>query len=115
LRVKRDVIKLIYRIVKLIGLCEVISKNHITTVIRRRLEMREKCDICGSKIVMGECACGTWYTTEEMQNDPMRIATLTGDAPHLGCSVIFFRGDYKDCKKVEKYICEMKGRPYYYE
>jgi hypothetical protein len=83
----------------------------------------EKCDMCGSNIINGECGCGTWRTAEEMKHDAMILAledfhelkqfTLTGDMPHLGCAVVFFRGDYNDCKKVEKFIHTMKGRPYY--
>jgi len=83
----------------------------------------KNCDMCGSKIKNGKCSCGTWKSAEEMKDNPMRKAieefhnmnrfTLTGDAPHLGCAVVFFRGDYNDTKKVEKFIHEMKGRPYY--
>lgn len=43
----------------------------------------------------------------------MKRFCLTGDSPHLGCAVGFFRGDYNDCKKLEKYIFQMKKRPYY--
>lgn len=81
------------------------------------------CDMCGSKIQDGKCSCGIWTSKEEMENDVMKKAvekfhdmkkfTLTGDAPHLGCAVIFFRGDYNDCKKVEKFIYSIKGRPFY--
>lgn len=81
------------------------------------------CDMCGSKIKDGKCTCGIWKSAEEMQDDPMKLAlekfhemrrfTLTGDAPHLGCSVIFFRGDYDDCLKIQKFIYQMKNRPYY--
>lgn len=83
----------------------------------------ENCDMCGSKIIQGKCDCGTWLSAEEIKDNPMKQAleyfhdmkkfTMTGDAPHLGCAFVFFRGDYKDCKEVEKFICEMKGRPYY--
>ena len=79
--------------------------------------------MCGSKIENGRCSCGEWKSKEEMQDDPMRKGiekfhemkqfTFTGDAPHLGCAVVYFRGDYSDCKKVEKFIREMKKRPYY--
>jgi hypothetical protein len=85
--------------------------------------MMEFCDMCGSKIEDGECSCGSWKSAEEMEDCPMKKAiekfhdmkkfTLTGDAPHLGCAVVFFRGDYNDCKKVEKFIHQLKGRPYY--
>lgn len=81
------------------------------------------CDMCGSKIIDSKCSCGTWRSKEEMENDPikkgleyfdeMKMFTLTGDAPHLGCAVVFFRGDYNDTQKVQKFIYAMKGRPYY--
>jgi len=87
--------------------------------------MMHICDMCGLEIVNGKCSCGTWQSPEEMKDCPMRKAieefhemkrfTLTGDAPHLGCAVVFFRGDYNDCKKLEKFIYSMKGRPYYQE
>lgn len=83
----------------------------------------KNCDMCGSEIKNGECSCGVWKSEEEMQDDPMKKSielfhemkrfTLTGDAPHLGCAVVFFRGDYNDCKKIEKFIYSMKNRPYY--
>jgi len=82
-----------------------------------------KCDMCGSPIKQGKCDCGIWKSAEEMADCPMKMGiekfhemkqfTFTGDAPHLGCAVVYFRGDYNDCKKVEKFIHEMKGRPYY--
>ncbi len=85
--------------------------------------MLENCDMCGSKIEDSKCDCGVWIPKEEMENDPMKLAIeqfhemkkfcITGDAPHLGCAVIFFRGDYLDCKNVEQFIYKMKGRPYY--
>ena len=85
--------------------------------------MFTKCDMCGSEIKGGECNCGIWQSEEEAKNDPMKKAieqfhemkvfTITGDAPHLGCAAVFFRGDYNDCIKVEKFIHSMKGRPYY--
>jgi hypothetical protein len=43
----------------------------------------------------------------------MKRFTLTADAPHLGCAVVFFRGDYNDCRKVEKFIHSLKARPHY--
>jgi len=83
----------------------------------------KNCDMCGTKIENGKCSCGEWKDAEEMENNPMKKAleefhemkrfALTGDAPHLGCAMVFFRGDYNDTKKVEKFIYEMKGRPYY--
>lgn len=79
--------------------------------------------MCGTKIENGKCSCGDWKSKEEMANCPMmqginkfhemKQFTLTGDAPHLGCAVVYFRGDYNDCKKVEKFIHQMKGRPFY--
>lgn len=85
--------------------------------------MRSVCDCCGSKIIDKKCDCGIWVDEEEMKDDPLKLAldqfhtmkrfTLTGDAPHLGCAVVFFRGDYNDCQKVVKFIHEMKGRPFY--
>lgn len=85
--------------------------------------MRDKCDMCGSKIENGECDCGLWKSKEEMENDPLKLSlekfhemkqfVLTGDSPHLGCAVVYFRGDYNDCMKVQKFIYEMKGRPFY--
>lgn len=87
--------------------------------------MIKKCDLCGFEIINKRCDCGIWIDKEEMANCPMKKSiekfhdmkrfTFTGDAPHLGCAVVFFRGDYNDCKKVEKFIHEMKGRPFYGE
>ncbi len=83
----------------------------------------KNCDMCGTEIIDGECSCGIWKSKEEMEDNPMKKSieqfhdmkqfTLTGDVPHLGCGVVFFRGDYNDCKKIEKFIYEMKGRPFY--
>ena len=83
----------------------------------------KNCDMCGSEIIDSKCSCGIWKSAEEMKDDPIRKAveffhemksfTLSGDAPHLGVAVVFFRGDYNDCKKVEKFIYTMKNRPYY--
>lgn len=85
--------------------------------------MLDKCDMCGNEIIDSECKCGKWFSKEEMKDNPMKLSieqfhemkrfTLTGDAPHLGCAVVFFRGDYNDCKKVEKFIHQMKNRAYY--
>ena len=84
-----------------------------------------KCDMCGSDIVENKCSCGTWKSAEEMKDDPMKIGveafhkmnrfTFTGDSPHLGCAVVYFRGDYNDCQKVQQFIYEMKRRPFYKE
>jgi len=85
----------------------------------------ENCDMCGSKIVDGKCDCGIWKSAEEMKDCPMKQSiekfhdmkrfSVTGDAPHLGCAVVYFRGDYLDCKAVEQFIYNMKGRPYHEE
>jgi hypothetical protein len=85
--------------------------------------MKENCDMCGTKIEDGKCSCGKWFSKEEMQDNPMMKSleqfhemkrfTLTGDMPHLGCAVVYFRGDYNDCQKVKEFIYNMKGRPYY--
>jgi len=83
----------------------------------------KNCDQCGAKIENGLCSCGSWMSEEESKSDRMKMAieqfhemkkfTITGDAPHLGCAAVFFRGDYNDTKKVEKFIHKMKGRPFY--
>ncbi len=85
--------------------------------------MNENCDMCGSKIENNKCSCGIWISKEESAIDPFRKAleyfhemkrfTLTGDIPELGCGVVFFRGDYNDCQKVQEFIYQLKGRPYY--
>lgn len=85
----------------------------------------KNCDMCGSKIEDGNCSCGVWKSKEETDNcalkkgieyfHEMKRFSITGDAPHLGCAVVYFRGDYNDCKKVEKFIYNMKNRPYYEE
>jgi hypothetical protein len=83
----------------------------------------KNCDMCGSEIIDSKCDCGVWKSAEEMKDCPLKKGiehfhelkrfTLTGDAPHLGCAVFYFRGDYNDCKKVEEFIYRMKGRTYY--
>jgi len=85
----------------------------------------KNCDMCGSKIENNRCDCGIWVDAEKMKDNPIKLSiesfhemkrlTFTADAPHLGCAVVFFKGDYNDCKKVEDFICKMKNRPYYYE
>jgi len=95
--------------------------------IRKKFkEMKmDRCDMCGSAIEDGKCSCGTWKSAEEMKDCPfkqgiekfhkMNRFVLTGDSPHLGCAVVFFRGDFNDCEKVQKFIYQMKGRPNYRE
>lgn len=83
----------------------------------------DKCDICGTKIEDGKCPCGIWLSKKEFEENPfkkaldhfheMKQAIVTGDAPHLGSAFVFFRGDYKDCKKVQEFIYQMKNRPFY--
>ena len=87
------------------------------------MDSMEICDMCGSKIESGKCECGIWKSAEECKDDPIKLSlekfhelkefTLTAYMPHLGCAVIFFRGDYVDCKNIEAFIHKMKGRPYY--
>lgn len=79
--------------------------------------------MCGSEIIDKKCSCGIWKDAEETKGDPMFKAlekfhemkrfTFTADAPYLGCAIVFFRGDYNDTQKVEKFIHQMKNRPYY--
>lgn len=81
------------------------------------------CDMCGMPILNTKCSCGEW--ADDTKENPMRKAieqfhemkqfTLTADAPHLGCACVYFRGDYKDTKMVEKYIHGIKNRPFYGE
>jgi hypothetical protein len=83
------------------------------------------CDMCGTEIIDSKYSCGTWKNKEDVGDDPflkalecfhnMKRCTLTADSPHLGCAIVLFRGDYKDCKRVEKFIYELKGRPFYKE
>jgi hypothetical protein len=79
--------------------------------------------MCGHEIVKGRCNCGIWKSAQEIKECPLKRSieyfhemkkfSVTGDAPHLGCAVVFFRGDYNDCQKVQEFIYKMKGRPYY--
>lgn len=83
----------------------------------------KNCDMCGGEVVNSKCLCGFWQTADEVRDHPIKLAlekfhemkmfTHTSDMPHLGCAAVLFRGDYNDCKKVEKLIHSMKGRPYY--
>lgn len=85
----------------------------------------KNCDMCGSEIINSKCSCGTWMDKEEMENCPIKKSlekfhdlkqfVLTGDAPHLGCAVIFFRGDYNDCQKFKEIVYQIKNRPYFRE
>ena len=81
------------------------------------------CDMCGSEIINKMCSCGEWKDAEESKDLPMKLAleefhkmnqfSFTGDAHHLGCAFVFFRGDYNDCKAVEEFLHNRKQRPYY--
>ncbi len=81
--------------------------------------------MCGEKIIERKCSCGEWKTSEELgvcvfrealeAFDQMKKFTITGDAPHVGAAFVFFRGDHMDCRKVQEFIYEMKGRKYYEE
>ena len=83
----------------------------------------ENCDMCGMKIIEDKCSCEEWKSRDEMKDNHMIMALeefhemrrfiLTGDAPHLGCAIVLFRGDYNDCKAVEKFLHERSGRPHY--
>ncbi len=85
--------------------------------------MLTHCDMCGTEIKDGKCSCGIWQSEEEMKDCPFRKSlekfhelkrfTLTADSPHLGCAVVYFRGDYNDCKKVETFIKYIKNRAFY--
>lgn len=89
--------------------------------------MKDKCDMCGSAIEQGKCSCGTWIDKDNMPKHMMDMKagllafhamerfTHTCDIPHLGVAVVYFRGDYHDCKTVESYVKAMKGRPHYDE
>ncbi len=78
-------------------------------------EIREKCDKCGSDVLMGECSCGAWF---ERDNEPEYVKNLqkallhfhnsgknisSGDHP-TGCCFVFFRGNYEKCTTVVKLI-----------
>ena len=79
--------------------------------------------MCGTKIENDKCSCGIWKSAEEMKDHPIKKSieffhdqkrfTMTSDTPHLGCAVVFFRGDYNDCKEVEDFIYKLKNRPFY--
>lgn len=83
--------------------------------------MLTNCDMCGTEIVDGWCSCGRWE--EDTKDHPFRKSleefnrlekfVITGDAPHLGCAMVMFRGDVKDCERVTDFIYEMKGRKFY--
>ena len=85
--------------------------------------MINKCDMCGAAIEDGKCSCGTWAEKGELNDHPFEIAikyfhamekmVCTGEAPHLGCAYVFFRGDYNDCEAIIEFICKRKQRPFY--
>ena len=82
--------------------------------------MSDKCDMCGTAIEDGKCSCGTWADPEGLKYSPfkkaleefheMKVSFISGEAPHLGCSYVFFRGDYNDCKALHRFLAATKGR-----
>ncbi len=83
------------------------------------------CDMCGYPIHNNKCSCGTWIRSGENKDSSikrsleefheMKRFALSADIPNLGCAMVLFRGDYKDCMKVQEFIYKLKGRPYYIE
>ena len=79
----------------------------------------EKCDKCGSDILMGECSCGLWFDKGKAPKfvDVFQAAILefagrkqdilSGDHAPSGCCVVFFKGDYKKCMKVVDFIASI--------
>lgn len=77
--------------------------------------MRDKCDKCGSEILMGECSCGNWYepnqVTEQMKTLEKALLDFnesgknirSGDH-HSGSCFIFFRGDYAKVKMIVDFL-----------
>jgi hypothetical protein len=80
----------------------------------------DKCDKCGSDILMGECSCGLWFENDQMPHyakvqeeallnfDKSGAAISSGDH-HTGVCFVFFRGDYKKCMKVVKFVEELNN------
>ena len=76
---------------------------------------REKCDKCGSDILMGECSCGKWFEPgeipESMQVFERAIIEFnesgkdirSGDH-HSGSCFVFFKGDYAKVQMVIDFI-----------
>jgi len=82
--------------------------------------MRKNCDKCGSLIENGKCSCGIWV---EKGQEPNFLKTLenailaydhyceqlgtnepvSGDH-YTGYSIILFKGNFDDCKKVKNFI-----------
>lgn len=85
--------------------------------------MTTNCDMCGTEIKDGKCQCGEWSSVEEMKDHPIKKGleyfhelkqfVVSSDVPHLGCAVVYFRGTYKDCELVKKFIYKMNGREFY--
>ncbi len=82
--------------------------------------MRNKCDKCGSDILMGRCSCGYWF---EKGNHPQDLKNIenalmdfhksgkdisSGDH-HTGCCFVFFRGDYEKCMIVVKLVEQLEA------
>ena len=85
--------------------------------------MKKTCDKCHSKIVDNKCDCGDWINSEDQ---PRNISIfeqaiieynrlnpddddyiLFGDH-HTGTCIMFFKGDYKECMNVKKFIEDYK-------
>jgi hypothetical protein len=87
----------------------------------------ENCDMCGSEIIDSKCCCGVWIKKEDAPSEVhafqeaikafhrMGKLMFSGEAPHLGVSFVFFRGDYNDCLEVKEHIKSLKSRPHYEE
>jgi len=79
----------------------------------------DKCDKCGSDILMGRCSCGIWYEKDEqpesMQNLERALLDFkksgkqisSGDH-HSGVCFVFFHGDYEKCMNVVKIVEQLE-------
>ena len=79
--------------------------------------MLENCDKCGSKIINNECSCGVWTDSYDEVAAPYKYLPdlfefflenkefeyFSSDY-HKGICVVFFKGDYEMCMKVNAYI-----------
>ena len=80
---------------------------------------QEKCDKCGSDILMGRCSCGEWYENGKapplanilekaiLEFNKTGSEVLSGDH-HSGSCIILFKGDHKKCMKVKKFVEELE-------
>lgn len=81
---------------------------------------REKCDKCGSDILMGRCSCGYWFEQiKEMPIEAQRINQVLEDFiksgkdiqssdHHSGVCLVLFKGDYQKCMRVVDFIQKTK-------